>query len=405
MWVATAVPISEGVLLAPASVKDIPPEQLAVSDGVNAWEAATVISADKDRFTLIFYEPGDKPARYGSWELLPWGASVPASACTVRFGDSLGSRINRGVLAAENITWQGDRFMLLTLTDPAPAGSPVLTSDGRLAGVITAEWAQGENRVLMLPVEGLAEDMSEVAGLLRGLSEWGTAPQGLVVTAEKNLVTVNWKDMTLPEVPEGSEVYIVLVDTGNDYLTSFPVKDVENSEVSLLLTPGRFYIIGPAVSQGRPDFVPESYASVFLPRAEKLTEYNFRPVVTAIAELPGSIPKEGAVPVPVANEDVTEELLRSGRAYFYSHSTYQVTEEIDNKSLLVTLTDPNGNNFRYESGWLYSPEYMQEDIWYLSLKETGLTATLDENGYPAGVYKVAFYVDGDLADEFTFELK
>ena len=183
------------------------------------------------------------------------------------------------------------------------------------------------------------------------------------------------------------------------------MKDVENSEVSLLLTPGRFYIIGPAVSQGRPDFVPESYASVFLPRAEKLTEYHFRPVVTAIAELPGSIPKEGAVPVPVANEDVTEELLRSGRAYFYSHSTYQVTEEIDNKSLLVTLTDPNGNNFRYESGWLYSPEYMQEDIWYLSLKETGLIATLDENGYPAGVYKVAFYVDGDLADEFTFELK
>ena len=405
VWVATAVPISEGVLLAPASVKDIPPEQLAVSDGVNAWEAATVISADKDRFTLIFYEPGDNPSRYGSWELLPWGASVPASACTVRFGDSLGSRINRGVLAAENITWQGDRFMLLTLTDPAPAGSPVLTSDGRLAGIVTAEWAQGENRVLALPVEGMAEDMSEVAGLLRELPQWGAAPQGLTVTADKNLVTVNWKDMTLPEVPEGSEVYMVLVDTGNDYLTSFPVKDVENSEVSLLLTPGRFYIIGPAVSQGRPDFVPESYASVFLPRAEKLTEYHFRPVVTAIAELPGSIPKEGAVPVPVANEDVTEELLRSGRAYFYSHSTYQVTEEIDNKSLLVTLTDPNGNNFRYESGWLYSPEYMQEDIWYLSLKETGLIATLDENGYPAGVYKVAFYVDGDLADEFTFELK
>jgi hypothetical protein len=69
------------------------------------------------------------------------------------------------------------------------------------------------------------------------------------------------------------------------------------------------------------------------------------------------------------------------------------------------LTDPNGNNYRYESGWLYSPAYMREDIWYLSLNDMGLTASLNQNGYPAGVYKVAFYVDGDLADEFTFELK
>ena len=405
VWVATAVPISEGILLAPASVKDIPPEQLAVSDGAYAWEAVTVISAESDRFTLIFYEPGSNAARYGDWPLLPWGESVPASACTVRFGDSLGSRINRGVLASESITWQGRRFLLLTLTDPAPAGSPVLTSDGSLAGIVTAEWAQGENRVLALPVEGLAEDMSEVAGLLRGLPEWGSAPQGLTVTAEKNLVTVSWKDMTLPEAPEGSDVYMVLVDTGNDYLTSFPVKDVEGSTVTLLLTPGRFYIVGPVVSQGRPDSVPESYASIFLPRAEKLTEYKFRPVLTAIAELPGSIPKEGAVPVPVVPEEVTEALLRSGKAYFYSHSTYEVTEEIDGKSLLVTLTDPNGNNYRYESGWLYSPEYMQEDIWYLSLKDMGLTAGLNENGYPAGIYRVAFYVEGDLADEFSFELK
>ena len=103
--------------------------------------------------------------------------------------------------------------------------------------------------------------------------------------------------------------------------------------------------------------------------------------------------------------EVTEELLRSSRAYFYSWSTYEVTENIEGKSLLVTLTDPNGNNYRYESGWLYSPDYMAEDIWYLSLAETNLTSILNADGYPAGVYRVAFYVDGLLADEFSFELK
>ena len=126
-------------------------------------------------------------------------------------------------------------------------------------------------------------------------------------------------------------------------------------------------------------------------------------MLTAIAEAPEGGLKEGEAPVPVT--EVTEELLRSSRAYCYSWATYEVTENIEGKSLLVTLTDPNGNNYRYESGWLYSPDYMAEDIWYLSLAETNLTSILNADGYPAGVYRVAFYVDGLLADEFSFELK
>ena len=98
-------------------------------------------------------------------------------------------------------------------------------------------------------------------------------------------------------------------------------------------------------------------------------------------------------------------MLRSGRAYFYSESAYEVEETVEDKTLLVTLTDPDGVNYTYRSSWIYMPEYMTGDIWYLSLKETGLTAALDRNGYPAGVYRMAYYVDGELADEFAFELK
>ena len=135
----------------------------------------------------------------------------------------------------------------------------------------------------------------------------------------------------------------------------------------------------------------------------KLTEYGFKPVLTAIAEAPEGGLKDGEMPVPVT--EVTRELLRSGRAYFYSHSAYEVTENIEGKSLLITLTDPNGNNYRHESSWLYSPDYMAEDIWYISLADSGLTSILNAEDYPAGVYQMAFYVDGLLADEFSFELK
>ena len=400
VWVASAVPIGEGILLAPVSVKDIPAEQLAVSDGENAWEAKAVMTDEDDCFTLVFYDAGEKPSRYGSWPLLAWGESVSASSCTVRFGDRLGSRINRGVLDAEEITWKGQRFLLLSLTDPAPAGSPVITADGRLAGIVAARWTEGINRVLVMPADGIATNMGNAAGLLVNLPDWGETPQGLAVTTDKNTVLIDWTNMALPEAPEGSSVWMVIVDTGNSYLSSFPA-DTDERTLVAVLTPGRFYVIGPVVSAGRPSFLPQSYASVFIPKAEKLTDYGFRPVVTAIAEAPEGGLKEGEEPVPVT--EVTEELLRSGRAYFYSRSTYEVTEDIE-ASLLVTLTDPDGNNYRYQSAWLYSPEYMAEDTWYIPVSES-LTASLDRTGYPAGVYKVAFYVDGKVADEFEFELK
>ena len=48
---------------------------------------------------------------------------------------------------------------------------------------------------------------------------------------------------------------------------------------------------------------------------------------------------------------------------------------------------------------------MKKDIWYTSLKEMGLTELLDLSGYPDGVYTVAYYVDGDLADSFEFTLE
>ncbi len=402
VWIGFAVPVTDGILLAPRTAAEIPVEQLAVTDGENAWTVETVVRDSGDLLSLVFYNPSEKPARWGAWQLMAWGDETPASSCIVRFGDRFGSRINRGVLSAEEFTRNGRRFLLLDLTDPAPVGSPVLTADGRLAGIVTAQWAEGVNRVLVLPAEGIAESVSGVAGLLSGLPAWGEAPEGLSVTLDRNTAVIDWTGMALPEKKDGEDVWMVLVDTGNDFLTSFPA-DVQDRAISVLLTPGRFYIVGPVVSAGRPAAVPESFVSVYVPQMGKLTEYGFTPVLTAIAEAPEGGLKEGEAPVPVT--EVTGELLRSGRAYFYSHSTYEVTENIEGKSLLVTLTDPNGNNYRYESGWLYSPDYMAEDIWYAPLSEMNLTTILDAEGYPAGVYRVAFYVDGMLGEEFSFELK
>ena len=402
--ISSAVPVAEGVVIAPAALLPKDADRLVISDGAAQWKAKAVIPDDTGSIAMVFYDPEEYSAQYGFWQLLPWGASVSIESCRVYSTDANGEVTDCGVLDSGEIRWKGQRCLLLSLTDAAPAGSAVLTGSGQLAGVVIAEWAEGINRVLVMPTDVIAGEVSKAIMLLGNLPGWGEAPEGLKVTMKKNRVTIDWKEMALPEKKDGEKLYMVLVDMGNSYLNYYPAETNARS-LSLLLTPGRFYIIGAVATASSPDSLPESYALISVPAAEKLTEYNFHAVLTTIAEAPEEGLKGNERPVPLGKGKVTEELLRSGRAYFYSHSTYEVTRNIEGKSLLISLTDPNGVNYTYESSWIYMPEYNRADVWFLSLNETGLIDGLNQNGYPKSVYRVDYYVGGDLADSFEFELK
>ena len=399
VWVSSAVPVTEGIAV--ISTVSLPEntDQLVVSDGANFWEVLAVIPDRDGRLaTVCFDEDETKPCRYTAWPFLFPRDNLQVSDCIVRDADEWGSRINRGVLGAEEVVRNGEPCCLLTLTGPVSPGSPVLGTDGRLLGIITAEWAEGVNRYLAALPETLAVSLTDAAMLLDGVPGWGEAPEGLTVTLRKNLAIIDWSEMTLPEKAEGESLYLLLVDSGNGYFNYVPA-ETNTRTVSYLLTPGRLYFAGIVASAGAPDSVPAEYKCFSVPRVKPLTDYGFRPLVTAIAEEQ----EKGKAPVPVT--EVTEELLRSGRAFFYSSSTYRVTEKVEGKSLLVSLTDPQNMNYRYESSWLYGPEYMENDTWYISLEDTGLFSFLEDSGYPKGVYRMAYYVDGDLADSFEFELK
>ena len=399
VWISSAVPVTEGIAMISTASLPENTDQLVVSDGVNFWEVHAVIPDRDGRLaTVCFDEDETKPCRYTAWPFLFPRDNLQVSDCIVRDADEWGSRINRGVLGAEEVVRNGEPCCLLTLTGPVSPGSPVLGTDGRLLGIITAEWAEGVNRYLAALPETLAVSLTDAAMLLDGVPGWGEAPEGLTVTLRKNLAIIDWSEMTLPEKAEGESLYLLLVDSGNGYFNYVPA-ETNIRTVSYLLTPGRLYFAGIVASAGAPDSVPAEYKCFSVPRVKPLTDYGFRPLVTAIAEEQ----EKGKAPVPVT--EVTEELLRSGRAFFYSSSTYRVTEKVEGKSLLVSLTDPQNMNYRYESSWLYGPEYMENDTWYISLEDTGLFSFLEDSGYPKGVYRMAYYVDGDLADSFEFELK
>ncbi len=400
--IASVVPLVKGVVVVPAALLPENREHLFVSDGMSSWEVKAAIPDDTGMIATVFYEAADTPARFDGWPLLPSGGSVPASSCVVRGTDGEGIRTETAVLSAEEFSREGRRCLLLSLAGPVSPGSAVLTANEQIAGIVLAEWAEGTNRFLAIAPEEIAKSIAGAGSLLSNLEGWGTAPEGLKVTLEKNQATIDWKEMALPEKAEGETLYLIVADMANNYLHFFPA-ETENRVITMLMTPGRFYIAGVKAFAEIPSEFPESFVSFYIPQAERLTEYSFCPVRTAVAEAPEAGLKEGEAPVPVT--EVTEEMLRSGRAYFYSHSTYNIPGNTQSRTLLIALTDPKGVNYRYESGWVYDRQYMNEDIWYLSLKEIGLTGMLDRNGYPAGVYQLAFYIDGELADAVVFELK
>lgn len=400
-WITAAVQAVDGILLTSPVLLPEKTDSLIVSDGQNEWKVEAVITDNAGVMAMVFFDTEKTAPRQTAWPLMSYGDSAEASTCLVRFGNADGRRVDCGIQNAASVKWKDCSCLLLDLEEEVPLGAAILNAKGELAGLVVADYAEGQNRVLALTVVEIARGITDVGTTLGRLSSWGNPQEGFHVTAEKNLVTVDWSAVTLPEKAEGETLFLVVADTGNDYLNFYPA-EAPDKKIKMLLTPGRIYVSGILASAEAPSDLPECYEVTAIPKARKLTEYSFRPTLTAIAEMPENV-KEEQAPDPVT--EVTEELLRSGRAYFYSASAYEVTEKITDKTLLITLTDPEGNNYRYESVWMYAPEYMQEDVWYISLTGSGLTYSLDQNGYPHGEYQMAYYVDGDLADAFTFELK
>ena len=397
-WTGNAVPFMEGVAFASPSVVPDDSTELAIWDGKAYRDVSLgLLTAGGTLLVVLFETDGDTPG-IPEYSLVDAGSTMRAESMLVRSGDWMQSRINRAVLDAAALAWQGLDCLLLTLSGDTEPGSPLITAEGRLAGIVIAEYAEGEHRYIALSAQGLSECVMEAAAML-ALTNEDSRPEGYTVTiTDGNLATFDWSKVALPQAGEGETLYHVVQDVDNDFLTYVQV--TENYDgMAMILTPGRTYVSGLGLFKGTPDRVPENTAVTVMAPAEPMTDYGFRSNVFTIAET-----QIGKMPAPVT--EVTEELLRSGKACILSSSTYTFPEDGEKEAtLLITLEEPRGNSYSYESGWYYEPQLQDADEWYVTLKDSGLTAMLDELGYyPAGTYTLTMYIGGKLADSFTFTL-
>ena len=398
-WTGNAVPILEGVALAAPSAMPEDPEDTVVWDGT-AWQAVGAeLPAAGGRLRVILCGASGGGAGIPAYSLAEAGRAVDPGALIVRSGDWMQSRINRAVYDAVPLEWQGLDCLLLTLSGDTESGAAVVTEDGILEGIVIAQYAEGLHRYLALSARGIGTALLEASEQLTAASD--TRPEGYTVTlSDGNLAVFDWSAAELPEAGEGEKVYHIVADTGNSFLSYQEVTPGLTRAVQML-TPGRTYVSGLAVFAGPPDDLPEEYALTVMPEAEPLSDYSFESLVFAIA-LPS---EDGTRAEPVPEAEITEALLRGGKACLLSATSYTVEGAVPDAPLLITLTAPDGNNYRYESGWSYMQEIMARDEWFVPLSDTGLLEMLDRDGYPEGTYEAAMYIGGKLADSFRFELK
>ena len=398
-WACTAVPVFDGFAFASGTALPDEIRQADLWDGTAFHPVSAIFPVADGELNMVLYEADGKSPAIPSYSLTEAGKTPGAGDMLVRSGDWMFSRINRAVYSAEPITLRGYGHLLLTLSGDTVAGAPLLTADGKLAGIVTGEYAEGKNRYTALTADSIA-DILEEAIMLLSMGDEDTRPEGFEVRAEGNIVTFGWANMQMPEKREGEELYLVIADLHSTYLSYIPISD-GMTETVMLLTPGRTYWCGIGAFAESPDIVPAAHAAFTLPEAEPLTEYAFRSEVFTIAEKAKNSPSN-QMPVPVT--EVTESFLRSGRACILSSSTYETDGTRKERSLLITLTAPDGNNYRYESGWYYEPSLAGKDEWYVSLEESGLLSMMEVTGYPEGTYQVDMYIGGQLADSFSFTL-
>ena len=158
-WVGTAIPITDGVAITspigmPETVKD-----LEIWDGTNYRKISETLSTADGKVLVLLHETDGAKPGIPAFDFVEYGVSVPAGELLVRSGDWMRSRVNRAVYDLTPITWNNREAMVMTLSGDTAIGSPLITADGRLAGMITAEYAEGVNRYVALSISEITRSL------------------------------------------------------------------------------------------------------------------------------------------------------------------------------------------------------------------------------------------------------
>lgn len=301
---------------------------------------------------------------------------------------------NVGVMSLYQVLqdlYLGHSSLLLSADEGLLPGSVMVDESGAVMALVVAQKAEGMGMYI-------AHDPSGIYAAISG-SDAADAFLPVEASWSEGLLSVSWKDET-----RQSGLYLVTVSGAeNDYYSYFEV-DREQRSLVLGTPPGHSYFVQaqwtPSVEEATPP-VWSAMSTCTAPMAT-LTSYGFRqecylacaPVGT---EVTGALPEMTAVTVG-ALEDPSTAL------YLQIINTYDVDGEIT-LPMTLELIAPSGQFYFEESGYLFSPEYEENDVFAVPVDELFETCReFSGNGFLTGEYTLRYAIGGCLAGEYTFSV-
>ena len=287
-------------------------------------------------------------------------------------------------------------------------GALLFNSQGQFVGLTMAAYGEGLNRYVAYPADVLQARLSgEGPADTAAAQEQVRWLSGFEAAAERGELTVRWDVLNLLEQPEGSEVYLIWQDTGNDYV-SYGTVDWAEGYATFACVPGRSYGVWMAVSDaGAPtgDMLRRDRAvMVRVEETQPFTDYGFHDEIMYLTSVPVDQEYGDTEQIPPLGDFTVAGLAAEGFCcYLQAVDMYKVAET-QTATLVIAMQSPDGGMYTDLAGYIFMPDLDGSDTWHADITEL-VQDCIHYCGSLPGEYTLSYYLDGQLAASFTFTLE
>ncbi|MGN0747451.1 MAG: hypothetical protein ACI4ML_12295 [Aristaeellaceae bacterium] len=370
------------------------------SGGTLAIARASVPASGSDLVTLTLREPS--PA-----QPVQLGETDDSMTCVgLRRGETRTESC--GVEAVTLTVYEQTACMLYTGLETMLPGAALFNSQGQLAGLTMAGYGEGLNRYVAYPADVLQARLSG-----EGPAEQADAQQqalwltGLEVTADQGEMMARWDHLDEPEQAEGSMLYLIWQDTGNDFVSYAEVAWADGY-ATFPCVPGHSYLVWLQQSlTGEVELASLAARNAHLAEAAQtgpFTDYGFHDEIMYLTSLPEDHGYGETEQIPPLGDFTAAGLAAEGLCcYLQAVSVYEVAEE-QLATMVIAMQAPDGNVYAELAGFIFMPELNGNDTWRADV--TGLVRDcMTYSGDLPGEYTLSYYLDGQLASSFAFTLE
>lgn len=295
---------------------------------------------------------------------------------------------------------------LVDAVEPLLPGAVVTGNGNEWLGLVAATWGEGEASYVALPVSTMREVLKEAESARAPVNPgWLT---GLFLRYQDGVLTVDWSGSEIEGLSEDSGFVVYVQDVGNEdlFYTYYRIEDASVRSKDIIVAPGRHYQVWVWHDRGGNSGVKNPgvrNATMFeTPDSGLFTDYGFTSECRFVVTKDDGDPNISEDIADVSADNIFMLLEAGKELYLRVVNTYDVDEDIK-LPLVIALETPEGYLFTDEQGYIFSPEYEENDVWSVPVGELFKTYFEYGVGYCVpGEYRLRYAIDGVWAGEYAF---